>query len=87
MTQCSQSVPPALCRLLCPLPSPVIISVWLLLSFLCVAFLSRTPRPLLPSPGQLQCSAVEVANSSEQVTPGDAHAGLKRVTAAGAALA
>lgn len=33
MTECSPSVPPALCRLLCPLPSPVIISAWLLLSF------------------------------------------------------
>lgn len=51
MTQCSQSVPPALYRLLCPLPSPVIISVCLL-SFLRVAFLvpNSVSQPLLSSP-------------------------------------
>ena len=60
MTQCWQSVPPALYRLLCPLPSPVIISVCLLLSFLRVAFLApnSASQPLLSSPRQLPMSAM-----------------------------
>lgn len=60
MTECSPSVPPALCHLLCPLPSPVIISAWLLLSFPCVAFLTlnSASQPLLPSPQQLKHRAV-----------------------------
>lgn len=64
MTQCSQSVPPALCRLLCPLPSPVIISVCFLLSFLRVSFLAlnSASQPLLPSPRQLP--------TSEMISPG-----------------
>lgn len=56
MTECSPSVPPALCRLLCPLPSPVIISACLPLSFPRVAFLKpgSGSQPFLPSPRQLK---------------------------------
>lgn len=51
-------VPPALCCLLCPLPSPVIISVCPLLSFLRISFLApnSASQPLLPSPRRLLTS-------------------------------
>jgi len=69
MTQCSQSVPPALYRLLCPLPSPVIISVCLLLSFLRVSFLSpnSASQPLLPSPQRLPTAEIISHGNGQRV--------------------
>lgn len=89
MTECSPSVPPALCRLLCPLPSPVIISACLPLSFPRVAFLNtRLWFPALPAlPAAAETLSSGNGRSSGQRTPRDAAAGLEQFAALRAVVA